>query len=167
MSVTAVLTCASVAMSFVNEYRPGPHKGSTSLTANETATHDVELSRLPFPAPGRTGKDRKAVPSKTMGPVFEDDAVCVCDGVGVAEAVRDCVIVGDCDCEGVELKLGVCDGVIVSVKLEVWLWERDCVCDWLGVAVWLAETDCDGVADELGVDVDDILDVCDWLGEGV
>lgn len=64
-------------------------------------------------------------------------------GVPVAEAVALPL--------GVPVPLGDCvkDGLCVSVPEGVWLCVRlrvpDCVCDWLGVRVWLAVGDALGL----------------------
>ena len=70
----------------VTEYRPGPHAGSLSFTANATALH-VELSMLMASLSG--AYVREPVPSKSDGPKGElegegeREMLCVCEDVCV------------------------------------------------------------------------------------
>jgi hypothetical protein len=69
-------TCESGTHTCESDQRPGPHIGSDSFTANDTAAHDVDDRPLAFPA--NSAKLRPAVPSKRVGPVSDTEGVGDC-----------------------------------------------------------------------------------------
>ena len=72
-------------------------------------------------------------------------------------AVSVCVVLGLCDWDGVELKLGVCVPVALGVcdwegepvLLAVWVWVQLVLCDWDGVGLTLGVCDAEGVIERV------------------
>jgi hypothetical protein len=135
---------------------------------NAIATHCVALTAAGATLDElRIGSVKRAVPSKSAGPVMLEDAVADCVCVGDAEAVTDCVAVavadpvleqlgvpvpdGDCvdDCVRVEDTDGVRDAELVRDWLAELVWVREPT--WEGVVCWLRVADGVEVGVVLGV----------------
>lgn len=150
--MVAADTCDTASTSSVNDHWPGPHVGSLSLTANETAAQLDAPKGLDTVA-ASTGSVPDEVPSKRAEP--SDDA----DGVWVIERV----IVTDDDWLRVSVCVVDCEGVAVGVRPVVTV----CVAEGLrdGDDVALGDIDCVAVTDGEREGVNDPVCACDAVCE--